>query len=127
MRALKLLFVLHIVPVGLLPFAMEPGTSLILLVGTFGVSWLWLRRHAVLGFGKNGLVRLTWHTDGGWTLTESGGGRFKAQLLPSSIVHPRLVLLNFRSESGLRRSRLLLGDELEPDQLRRLRARLLSS
>lgn len=124
MRALKLLFFLHVIPVALLPFAIEPGTPLVLLVAAIGLSWFWLRRHAVLGFGKSALVRLVWHGDGAWTVTDGGGARLKARLLPNSIVHPRMLLLNFRSETGLRRSRLLLGDELEPEALRRLRARL---
>ena len=125
MRALQWLFVLHVVPVALLPFAMRPGTPLMLLVGAFGLSWLWLRRHPAFGFGKRALQRLTWQADGSWLVQDAEGRKAEAELLSSSYVHTRMLVLNFQLKSGGRRTRVLLGDELEPDLLRRLRARLL--
>lgn len=124
LRVLKLLFVLHLVPVGILPFAMQPGQPMILLAAAFAVSWLWLRRHPVFGYGQRALVRLTWPAEGGWTLREQSGLSAEAELLGNSYVHPRLMVLNFKLKDGTRRSRALFGDEATPAQLQRLRARL---
>ena len=125
MRALQWLFALHVVPVALLPFAMNPGAPLMLLVGAFGLSWLWLRRHPAFGFGKRAVQRLTWHADGTWLVQDAEGRKSEAELRPNSYVHMRLLVLNFKLKSGGRRTRVLLGDELEQELLRRLRARLL--
>ena len=125
--ALKLIFLLHVGPVVLLPFAMEQGMPMLVILGLFMLSWLALRRHPVFGYGPKALTRLTWHAPneqgGQWTLHDSRGS-YEAELLPSSYVHPRLLVLNFRLKNGTRRTRALLGDELEAEPLRRLRARL---
>lgn len=124
-RALRWLLWLHILPIAATAFAMQPGLPMLAVDAAFGLSWIWLRRHPVFGFGPRALVRLVWHAEGQWTLTENSGRRYEAELLADSYVHPRLLLLNFRTEAGQRRTRALLGDELEAEQLRRLRARLL--
>ena len=126
MRGLQWVFVLHIVPVALLPFALEPGPVLGVAVGAFALSWLWLRRHPALGFGKRALMRLVWNADGTWLVEDAEERKSSAQLLPSTYVHPRLIALNFKLGSGARRTRLILGDEADAEPLRRLRARLLS-
>ncbi len=125
MRGLQWVFALHVIPVALLPFAMSPGPALAVAVGAFGVSWLWLRRHPALGFGKRALRRLQWSADGSWMVEDGEGRKSEAQLLGSSCVHPRLMVLDFKLSSGRRQSRVLLGDEAEPELLRRVRARLL--
>jgi toxin CptA len=127
MRGLQWVFALHIVPVALLPFALKPGPLLALLCGAFALSWLWLRRHPALGFGDRAIVRLLWATDGKWLLTDADDRKSEATLLPSSYLHERLLVLNFELNSGSKRTRLILGDEADPEQLRRLRARLLAS
>ncbi len=140
LRALKLLFWLHVVPLALMLAALEPGPAMAALATALGVSWLWLRRHPAFGFGRKALARLTWHQDGKWTLHQASGENFEAELLGNSLVHQRLIVLNFAVQKELRRPRLfesgpwhsrqahrarvLLGDELEPELLRRLRARL---
>lgn len=126
-RALKLLFTLHLVPVGILPFAMQPGQPMILLAAAFAVSWLCLRRHPAFGFGQRALARLTWHAEGNWTLREQSGLSSEATLQGNSYLHPRLLVLNFKLKDGSRRSRAILGDEASAEQLRRLRARLSTS
>ena len=128
-RALAALFWLHAVPVVLLMLALEPGVPMTLLGLGIGGSWMALRRHPVFGYGPRALARLTWHAAGGasahgWTLQEAGGAKHEAELLGDSIVHARLLVLNFRLAGGTRRTRVLLGDELPEEQLRRLRARL---
>lgn len=121
--ALKLIFLLHVGPVVLLPFAMQQGTPMLVILAGFMLSWLALRRHPVFGFGAKALTRLTWHGDGHWTLHDSLGS-YEADLLPSSIIHPKLLVLNFKLKDGARRARAVLGDEAEAEPLRRLRVRL---
>jgi toxin CptA len=123
-RALTALFVLHAAALVLLMLALRPGPAMAGLAAAMALSWLWTRRHPLFGFGRRALARLTWHTEGGWTLHEASGQKHEAELLGNSLVHPRLMVLNFRLEDGGRRSRALLGDELEPELMRRLRARL---
>jgi toxin CptA len=105
---------------------MKPGPLLAVAVGAFAVSWLWLRRHPALGFGQRALQRLLWNADGSWLVEDAEGRKSEAQLLGSTYVHPRLMVLNFKLNIGSRRTRLILGDEAEPELLRRLRARLLN-
>ncbi|MBI2383204.1 MAG: hypothetical protein HYV18_03945 [Gammaproteobacteria bacterium] len=123
-RALIVLFWVHVAVVALALFAMQPGAAMAGLVLAVGASWLALRRHPALGFGPRALVRLIWHAQGGWTLHDAAGRRFDADLLGHSHRHRRLIVLDFRLRDGTRRTRLLLGDELDAEMLRRLRARL---
>jgi len=123
-RALTILFWLHAGILALLLLAMRPGFGMALLALAVAGSWFWLRRHPVFGFGPRALVRLTWHPGTTWTLHEAGGKRHEAELEGSTRVHDALIVLNFQLKSGGTRSRALLGDELEPEPLRRLRARL---
>ena len=102
--ALKLIFLLHVGPLLLLPFAMQPGTPLMALLGLFALSWLTLRRHPVFGYGLKALTRLTWHAEGGWTLHDAYGS-YEAQLLPGTYVHSRLIVLRFQLKDGRRRTR----------------------
>lgn len=122
-RALQVVFVLHILAVGLVPFAMAPGKPMLALLLAFAGSWLWLRRHPVFGFGLRAIDRVVWHADGAWSV-RIGGELRDATLQDSSYVHPRLLVLNFKLADGSRRSRALLGDEADPSLLRQVRARL---
>ncbi|MGH8505992.1 MAG: protein YgfX [Stenotrophobium sp.] len=124
-RAFGFVFGLHIVLLALVPFAMQSGPMMFVVLGLIALSWLWLRRHPVFGFGDRAIVRLVWHAEGGWTLYDAAGRHSEAHLLGSSYVHARLLVLNFRLKSGRRRTRILLGDELDVESLRKLRARLI--
>lgn len=123
MRAFKLLFWLHVVPIAILPFAMQQGPMMLGLLALFALSWFSLRRHAVFGFGPKALTRLTWHAEGGWTIADKAG-EYPAELQGNSYVHNALLVLNFRLQNGRRRTRVLLGDEIDAEQMRQLRARL---
>ena len=125
MRAFSLIFVLHVVLLALVPFAMQPGPMLFVMLGLISLSWLGLRRHPAFGFGNKAIVHLIWHAEGGWTLYDGAGRSSSAELLGSSYVHVHLLVLNFRLKNGRRRTRILLGDELDAELMRRLRARLL--
>ncbi len=123
-RALMWALALHSLVMVALLFAMEPGWPMAAIAGLVGLSWLGLRRHPALGFGPRALTRLTWHADGSWTLHETSGKKLEAELDGSSLIHSLLLVLNFKLKTGGRRTRIFMGDELEPDQMRRLRARL---
>lgn len=122
-RGLRVLFLLHVVALALLPLALS-GWPLALLAAAFAGSWLWLRRHPALGFGRRPITRAVWLAEGPWTLYRPGAAPASAELLGSSYVHPRLLVLNFRLQDGAHQSRVLLGDEAPADLLQRLRARL---
>lgn len=131
LKGLQGLVMVHIFAAGLVFLAQPPDQLGILMSGLLMLSWFSLRRHALLGFGRRALTRLTWHAadgEGGakWTVENGNGASFEAKLLPSSIVKRQLMLLNFELANGQRRSRALFGDEVDPELLRRLRARLLS-
>lgn len=124
LRALQVLFALHVACAGLLLFAMEPGIPMALIGASILGSWAWLRRHPAFGFGRRALSHIVWHADGRWLVAHPGGEAFAVELQGSSYVHPRLLVLNFRDGEGRRHTRVLLGDETEAELLRRLRARL---
>jgi toxin CptA len=124
-RALTILFWLHVGVLAVLLAVLRAGPGMAGLAALVALSWILTRRHAAFGFGPNALTRLTWHTDGQWTLHDARGARWDgAELLGSSVVHDLLLVLNFRLPDGGRRVRALLGDELGPEPFRRLRARL---
>lgn len=121
--ALQLVFLLHLLVIVMLPLALPPGAVMLSLLAGVAASWFWLRRHPVLGFGPRAITRLVWHGDGGWSLYR-GEREIQASLLDRSLVHPRVLLLQFRTPEGQRLSRLIVGGEAEAEPLRRLHARL---
>jgi toxin CptA len=127
LRALQALFWLHVLPLGLMLIALEPGWRMAVLAGALGASWLWLRRHPAFGYGHKALTRLTWHQDDSWTLHPADGSTLEGRLSGNSLLNARLIVLNFELKQGGRRTRVLLGDELEPELLWRLYARLSQS
>ena len=91
------------------------------------VGWIVAIAVAVLGFvwqygyrrGRGFIARIEW-LDGGWRL-ETGDGTLHRAGLTGGYAHPGVVILNFRLESGGRRSLALLPDAADPEALRRLR------
>lgn len=123
-RALSVLMLLH-GSVGLLLMLVQPPQWLLLaILGGVLVSWLRVRRHPVFGFGPRALTQFTWHAGGDWTLQDASGARMEAKLAGDSLVLPGLLVLNFRCNDGTRRTRAIVGDELDDDLLSGLRARL---
>ncbi|MDI3258288.1 MAG: hypothetical protein QJR02_00975 [Sinobacteraceae bacterium] len=125
-RALRGLFALHAGAILLTLLAQPPRWAGLTLAALYALSWINLRRHPVFGYGPRALVRLMLDPQGRWRVEDARGARQDARLLPGSVVQSWMIVLNFRLENGARHSRALLGDELEPDALRRLRARLLN-
>lgn len=127
LRALQWVLAVHLVAIALAFVAAPPKTLGLVLSLLILASWFRLRRPAVAGYGRAALTRLVWHHEGGrWRVETAAGEASEAELLGSSVVSAALIVLNFRLDDGRRRSRLLLGDEIDTAALRRLRARLLS-
>src|SRR3546814_5375275 len=95
LRALRVVFLLHVICLVLLMFAMQPGWPMMVLVALFGVSWFALRHSAVLGLNTKAITRVVWHADGGW-LVFRGVHECKAELKDNSMIHAALHVLNFR-------------------------------
>jgi len=71
------------------------------------------------------ITKMLWRNGGDWRLVTHSGDVLEADLLPTTFVHPLLVVLNFRAANPLRRvSVVLLPDAIATTQFRRLRARL---
>lgn len=125
-RAVVGLSALHVAAVALSVLAGPPKWAGLLMALLFLLSWLSLRRHPAFGYGPRALHHLILHAEGGWTVESARGGRQDAELLGSSVVQSWIIVLNFKLKQGGRRSRVLVGDELDAEALRRLRARLLA-
>jgi hypothetical protein len=123
-RAHHLLFWLHVMPLALLPAAMEPGPWMVGVGALIGLSWLSVRRHAAFGYGPRAIARISIDPDGRWSIANVHGKRLDAELLGDSVAWSWLLILNFRDGDGRRRTRVLFGDETTAEGLRRLRARL---
>jgi len=111
----------------LVPLPLYAATALAVLVVS---SMVWgIRRHA-LRLDRNAIVRLVWDADDYWLLVTADGRELAGELMPSSYVHPSLVILIFQTGgAGIhrlwnRRSVVLLPDALDAESLRRLRVRL---
>lgn len=122
-KALMWALWVHALPAAALPFAMAPGMVMVILAALIALSWVGLRHHPALGFGKRAITRLQWSREGEWTIWRAGASH-PVTLLDNSLVHPQLLLLRFRLPDGRTASRLILGDETAAEPLRRLRARL---
>lgn len=125
-RAHQLLFWTHVLPLAALPLAMDAQPALLGVALAIGLSWLWVRRHPAFGHGPTAIVRIACSPEGRWSIANRAGQRAEAELMGDSTVLSWLLILNFRTAEGRRRTRVLLGDEAEPASLRRLRARLAS-
>lgn len=123
----QLVFWLHVIPLALLPMAMDTGTLTVVIALAIGLSWVSVRRHAAFGFGPKAIVRIAVDAEGKWSIENPAGRRLSAELQPDSVIASRLLILNFRSEDGRLRTRVLLGDEAPADAMRRLRTKLASA
>lgn len=122
-RGLTLLSMLHAAVLVLLLFSMPEGEGLVVVALLVGLSWVLMRRHPALGFGKRALRRVVAHADGRWHV-DQGSGLVSATLHPMSAVGGRIPVLRFRLPEGRSAVRVLLGDECTAEQYRQLRAEL---
>ncbi len=70
------------------------------------------------------IVLLVWDRLGQWRLVQRDGRVLDVCLEPGGYVHPKLVVLAFRTRSGRRLRVLIAPDMVDADRLRRLRTRL---
>ncbi|HXG28862.1 MAG TPA: protein YgfX [Nevskiales bacterium] len=103
-----------------------PGRGMVAaLLGLVALSFIRNYRRHVLHRGKYAPRRVICQADGRWLLQDHRGKMQEARLLPSSYLHPRLVILNFALQQRPRRRNLVLcPDSLDAQTLRQLRARL---
>ncbi len=104
-----------------LPLARYLQLALALLI-LFGLVDAW-RTH-VLRSAPRAIRAAELDPEGAWTLWLANGRVLAARLLPSSFVHPQLLVLNFRIGRLARRHLVLAADAADADRLRRLRVRL---
>ena len=95
------------------------STILVLILASLGYI-VWVR---VLMRAPWSVVEATW-AETGWRLTTASGQTRDARLSGSTYVGVGLVILNLRSGWARHCSLVLTADNTDPDQLRRLRARL---
>ena len=98
-----------------LPWWIQAGFIAGIAVSMVGFGYRHGYRH-----GRAFIARLEL-LDGRWRLETGAGVACRGQLT-GGYAHPRLVILNFRLESGDRRSVTLLSDSADGETLRRLRA-----
>ncbi len=87
-------------------------------------SWFVTAGSHIPGFGRSGVSVIEWLGDGRWMLSEGDGLPREARLLDGGFVSTRLIILRFRLGRFHRRSVILLPDNSDADQLRKLRIRL---
>jgi toxin CptA len=73
---------------------------------------------------RRSVVRLVWDGHGRWRLLQRDGALLDVGLEHGAYVHPKLLILPFRTRSGERWSVLVVPDMVDADTLRRLRIRL---
>lgn len=96
--------------------------EMFLPIGCLTLSWYLLFRHR--GTPTETQVTLLWRPDGSWLIERDGGGPRTYRTFSSCFSSPWLTILGFRRGLLSRRYYLILGDNCDPDQHRRLRVRL---
>lgn len=66
-------------------------------------------------------LAIGYHDSGGWYLDDGSDETLKLQLLPSSVVTPWVVILNFKSANKATRSFVICRDSLDAESFRELR------
>jgi toxin CptA len=82
------------------------------------------RRRYLSPQGGRGVTAMEWRGEQEWILHNALGESETVYLSGSSYIHPRLLILNFKTAAGKRRSLCLTTDRVDREQLRRLRTRL---
>jgi hypothetical protein len=113
-----------------LPWLMKLGFALLIVasLGIYLVQSGWIQVNTAVISLWPVLVAAVWDEHDQWLLDDNRQQTFRAQLLPTSFVHPQLAIINLRLEDQpwykRYRSILLLGDNIDGDTFRRLRIRL---
>lgn len=121
----RFLFALHALAALTVLFSVPGRVAIAALLALVALSFFRNYRRHVLFRGPSAPRRVICREDGRWFLQDHQGGMHLARLLPSSYLHPRLVILNFALEQRpRRRSVVLCPDSLDAQTLRQLRVRL---
>lgn len=88
------------------------------------IGWRFAWQRHVAGVGESGFEAIEWQSDGDWWLQEGSGCSHPVTLLAGSFVSNWMVVLRFRLGRFRHRQLILLADNTDADQLRRLRVRL---
>ncbi len=94
------------------------------LIGFVLVNIIQVFNLHVLGRSRQSVQMLVWDEQGDWFLFSPDGQKHEARLLPASLVHPLLIVLNFRVPDRGRWSSILLPDALDKRTHRQLLTRL---
>ncbi len=121
--ALLLLLVHGAAMVAVAPLDLQPWFKALLVSGVVMNLYIQFNTH-VLGRSARSILLLVWEPEGDWTLISAAGEEFKARLLDSSYLLPRIQVLNFRTEHHGRRSFFVMPDSLPPSVQHRLMLRL---
>lgn len=96
----------------------------IALAGFVVVNFIQVFQLHVLGRSRQSVQMLVWDEQGDWYLVPPDGEKLEARLLPASLVHPLLIVLNFRVKDRGRWTSILLPDALDKRTHRQLLTRL---
>lgn len=125
-----ILIVMHIIALTAavyLMFTDYTGASAFAILPPF-IAWSLihhLRLHAWRSLPRS-VVGLRVDQDGDWRLRQRDGTQLDACLMPDSLVHPWVLVLNFRV-AGKRVTLLIVPDAMDQERMRRLRVRLLTA
>lgn len=103
-----------------LPLTLAAKSALVLLILASVGYLVWSR---ILSAAPWSIVEAIW-TETGWRLSTVAGQTIEARLCASTYVGVGLVILNLRLGPLRFRSLVFTTDNIDPEQLRRLRARL---
>lgn len=96
--------------------------EMLLPVGWIGVSWYTLWRRVKAQAGQH--TSLLWQPDGSWLIEQAGRAPQQHSKLVSCFTSHWLTILGFHNGLLSRQYFLLMADNCDPDQHRRLRIRL---
>jgi hypothetical protein len=116
----RLVLLLHVLALPAVATAQLPLPARGLLAVAVLCALAWQLRKTRTG----PLRRFTWLAGSACRVELADGTRLQARLEPRAVVHPRLVILYYRSGRRRVRALLLLPDMLDPVTWRRLRVRL---
>jgi len=119
-----LLLVLHGMAMGVVANLDLPGWLLAGLVGSVVVMLYGSWHIYVLGSGKKSIKVMVWDDEGNWKLITAERKSIEAELLPSSFVFPRMLVLHFMSTGRKKYSTVLMPDSIDPGLFRKLLLRL---
>ncbi|MEJ1356113.1 MAG: protein YgfX [Candidatus Sedimenticola sp. (ex Thyasira tokunagai)] len=96
------------------------GVSLLMVI----TSWVVAARRYIVCVGDAGITTVEWQCDSGWSLLEGDSQAQQVELLEGTFVSTWMIILRFRLGRFRERYLILLSDNTDADEVRRLRIRL---